>query len=418
LRVVYWIKFIESVVGEQLRLREPGEAAMKGKIIGFTPSAGTGAISSDDGERYAFEAAQWRSEKPIAAGATVDFVGSAGAATEIYPIAGSALGSVDVGEIAASPAVQKARRLAMETLVFPLAALLLAACSGGADNAAKPAEQRKLAADEGPSGAMTYWGDKVEIDCPGEFGIAKRPDGAGVDDIRGLRLGVPGETAIRFAQCPDGDEADSIYKEADTSFERNALGLKIRTSATVAVGEHKERWGGRINVMDMNPTDRLQTTGAIWHFTMDGMPGKETLFAMALDQPFAEGSQPTVESQVAGLKAKYGAPNYSDARARMFWLHLPDGKPIPAFDRTLLQNCSYSVDAAGRSLRWGPDCGLAITAEVTPAANPLLARQVQVAAFEPAKLWDYHNNRFEAERDALLATQAGSQAKNAKGGQF
>ena len=240
------------------------------------------------------------------------------------------------------------------------AALLLASCGDGSESAAKPAEQRELAADEGPSGAMTFFGDKVEIDCPGNFGIPKRAAGAGVDDIRGLRLGVPGETAVRFAQCPDGDEADSIYLEdGSTSLQRNALGLKIRTSATVAGGEHKDRWGGRINVMAMDPRDRLQSTDAIWRFTMDGMPGKERLFAMALDQPFAEGSQPTVESQVAGLKAKYGAPNYTDDRGRMFWLHLPDGKPIPAFDRALLQNCSFSTDssaavaAVGSRLRAG-----------------------------------------------------------------
>ena len=102
---------------------------MKGKIIGFTPSAGTGAISGDDGERYAFEAAQWRSEKPIAAGTSVDFVGGGGAATEIYPVAGAALGSVDCGSRPGGVAgrAERLRSLAMETLVFPLAALLLLA---------------------------------------------------------------------------------------------------------------------------------------------------------------------------------------------------------------------------------------------------------------------------------------------------
>lgn len=100
---------------------------MKGKIIGFTPSSGAGAITSDSGERFTFVAAQWRSEKPITAGTSVDFVGADGAATEIYPVGGAALGSVDVGALSASPMVQRARSLAMETLAFPLAALLLLA---------------------------------------------------------------------------------------------------------------------------------------------------------------------------------------------------------------------------------------------------------------------------------------------------
>jgi hypothetical protein len=98
---------------------------MKGKILGFTPSAGTGAIAGADGERFSFVAAQWRSDKSITIGASVDFAPVAGVATEIYPVAAPA--SIDVGELAASPTVQKARGLFMTTLAAPLAALLLIA---------------------------------------------------------------------------------------------------------------------------------------------------------------------------------------------------------------------------------------------------------------------------------------------------
>lgn len=97
---------------------------MKGKILGFTPSAGAGAISGDTGERFSFVAAQWRSEKPITVGTTVDFAPMAGVATEIYPAAAALPAAAD---LAASPTVQKARSLAMTTLAFPLAVLLLLA---------------------------------------------------------------------------------------------------------------------------------------------------------------------------------------------------------------------------------------------------------------------------------------------------
>ncbi len=98
---------------------------MKGKILGFTPSAGTGAIAGENGERFSFVAAQWRSDRPISVGTNVDFAPVAGVATEIYPLAGAA--PIDVGELAASPGVQKARGLLMTTLVVPIAALLLIA---------------------------------------------------------------------------------------------------------------------------------------------------------------------------------------------------------------------------------------------------------------------------------------------------
>ena len=99
---------------------------MKGKILGYDASAGSGAITGETGERFTFVAAQWRSEKPIAAGTQVDFAPVAGVATEIYPVGGS-VQAPDLGEIAASPAVQKARTLGMTTLAFPLAVLLLIA---------------------------------------------------------------------------------------------------------------------------------------------------------------------------------------------------------------------------------------------------------------------------------------------------
>jgi len=98
---------------------------MKGKILGFTDSAGTGAIAAENGERFSFVAAQWRSDKPIAVGMTVDFAPVAGVATEIYPVAGGA--AIAASDLAASPAAQKARTLMMTTLVAPLALLLLIA---------------------------------------------------------------------------------------------------------------------------------------------------------------------------------------------------------------------------------------------------------------------------------------------------
>jgi hypothetical protein len=97
---------------------------MKGKILGFTPSSGTGTIAGDDGNRYGFARAEWRSDKPIAAGSAVDFELRGSEAFGIYPVAGA---GIDVAALSASPAVAKARALAMGTLAFPLAILLLIA---------------------------------------------------------------------------------------------------------------------------------------------------------------------------------------------------------------------------------------------------------------------------------------------------
>jgi len=100
---------------------------MKGKVLGFTPSSGTGTISGDDGNRYGFSAAEWRSDKAIAAGAAVDFDLRGSEATGIYPVAAANPG-VDMGALAASPTAIKAKALLTGTLAFPLGLLVLVAC--------------------------------------------------------------------------------------------------------------------------------------------------------------------------------------------------------------------------------------------------------------------------------------------------
>ena len=56
---------------------------MRGDILHF--EAGAGVIAGEDGNRYAFEAADFRRDAPRA-GLTVDFVADGGTAREIYPL--------------------------------------------------------------------------------------------------------------------------------------------------------------------------------------------------------------------------------------------------------------------------------------------------------------------------------------------
>jgi len=297
--------------------------------------------------------------------------------------------------------------------------LVLAACGKGG-GAVKPAEPRPLKANEGPHGAMSYGGQKITLSCPRSFDIPAPAAGAPADDVRGLRLGVPYDTAIRYAQCPDGREADSILAEGfGPSFSRDNRGLKIRTSAYVAVGQHPDTPKRDRNPMDFNPSKGLAEVRSVWKFLADGMPGKEVVYAIWRTQPFKEGEQPTLQSQVEALTAKYGPPTVSDEDGRrLAWLQGPDGKPMPAFDRSRINTCKYAIEPRNESLNWGPDCGRVIVARLEPTQNLQQARSVSVAVFDPAKLWDYQEHRFEAERDATAGAQAAESSKAAKGGDF
>ena len=88
---------------------------MKGKVLGFDPASGTGAISGDDGKRYKFTTADNKSPAPLKANDTVDFEALDDAAKEIYAVksgfsipSGGAPGAeanIDLAALAANPTV-------------------------------------------------------------------------------------------------------------------------------------------------------------------------------------------------------------------------------------------------------------------------------------------------------------------------
>ncbi|MEM1133241.1 MAG: hypothetical protein AAGH53_09905 [Pseudomonadota bacterium] len=74
---------------------------MEGQILGF--DGDKGAISGEDGNRYSFELAEWKGERPPKVQDKVDFIGKDGTASEIYLTSaslGAALSSVggNIGE--------------------------------------------------------------------------------------------------------------------------------------------------------------------------------------------------------------------------------------------------------------------------------------------------------------------------------
>lgn len=59
---------------------------MKGKVLGFDPASGTGAINGDDGKRYKFTAVDNKLPAPLKANDTVDFEADGDNAKEIYAV--------------------------------------------------------------------------------------------------------------------------------------------------------------------------------------------------------------------------------------------------------------------------------------------------------------------------------------------
>lgn len=64
---------------------------MKGTILNFNPASREGVISGEDGNRYSFDAQEWKSAVAPAAGSQVDFSVSGATATAIYQVSSNAL---------------------------------------------------------------------------------------------------------------------------------------------------------------------------------------------------------------------------------------------------------------------------------------------------------------------------------------
>ncbi len=108
---------------------------MKGKVLGADASGGT--ISGEDGKRYKFESAQWKSERPAQPGDEVDFdIADDGTAQDIYALRSgvtldfSAVGGQAkalLGEHANSPMGAHILALAKGNALFQIALVILAA---------------------------------------------------------------------------------------------------------------------------------------------------------------------------------------------------------------------------------------------------------------------------------------------------
>ena len=75
---------------------------MRGRVLGFDNRTGEGVISTEDGQRFPFEAADWKQRVPPQTGQIVDFESYQDAAKAIYVISGGSALVADKNRIIAA----------------------------------------------------------------------------------------------------------------------------------------------------------------------------------------------------------------------------------------------------------------------------------------------------------------------------
>lgn len=245
------------------------------------------------------------------------------------------------------------------------------------------------------------------VSCPAKAS-AERPSGAPVDDVVGVRPGMPLDEAANFVLCDNpllvvtentsrGYNIPTYGHHLRQGFDAAFAEPRVVKTSTQIVNEMQEeaiRRGSNTYVAPLKP-------GQIRYFVSSmGLPGQERVMSVAREEYFHEGKLPTVASIKQALVGKYGEPSQiSDTGVAFYlwWEYDPTGARINQTSPRLGE-CHINVSPdSGTSL--STDCGLQIGALIQDARdNPGLARSLAVTSQDGARGYAILRNTEEALR--------------------
>jgi hypothetical protein len=229
-----------------------------------------------------------------------------------------------------------------------------------------------------------------DVDCPAEIDSPKRPEGAPVDDVVGVRPGLTYDEARNAVLC-----THEMLVAADDvpGFNIQTYGQKLRQGFTArfAVAEKSSQ-----QIMKEMQDDFIARSGnavtqdmlpgqSKWMVATMGLPGEERVLAVAREEWFAEGKNPTRDSVAEALIKKYGTPSRDQTTSQrmIWWIYDPRGR-LATETSPLYNQCTGVSDPDGGT-NFSPDCGLVVHAQIIPLqSNPNLAQYMQVGVIDQA----------------------------------
>ena len=245
-----------------------------------------------------------------------------------------------------------------------------------------------------------------DVDCPADIDTPARADGTPVDDVVGVRPGLTYEEAAHIVLC---SEDMLVLQEGGRQFNIQTFGQTLRQGFTAKFAEaektndeiRKELQEGFSARMGNAVTEDMRPGQSKWYVASMGMPGAERVIAVAREEWFDEGKNPTLDAVAQALTEKYGAParSYDQGGQKIIsWIYDPLGRPVTETS-PLYSQCVGISDPDGGT-NFSPDCGLVIEARVLPLqSNVALASYVQVGVIDQAKGYQ----AITATEQALLA---------------
>lgn len=297
-----------------------------------------------------------------------------------------------------------------------LVAIALVGCGGDDDDLGLPdPSSGRRGGEELKTAEEVAEAAREDLDCPADVDTPARAEGAPVDDVVGVRPGLSFDEARNLVLCSD---EMLVAQEGGRAFNIQTYGATLRHGFTARYAEAEKSSEQIMKEMQDDFMARsgnavrqdMQPGQAKWYVATMGLPGQERVIAVAREEWFAEGKNPTVDSVVQAVIGKYGPPglnqeqNYGHRWVR--WTYDPRGRPVTETSPLYSQCQGISSPDGGTS--FSPDCGLVVEARVQPLqSNPQLAQSLQVGVIDQAV-------GYQAIVSTEQALQAGDAARKAR----
>lgn len=307
-------------------------------------------------------------------------------------------------------------------------------CACGASDPQAPgrvATERKPTPTGNATAAEVAEETRGDIACPADIESPARAVNAPVDDVVGVRPGLTFEEAANVVMC--AGELLVVSPASTRGFNIKTYGASIRQGFSARFAEDRIEKTSQQIMKEMQDEAMSRSGNAVradmkagqakWYVTTMGLPGKERVIAVAREEWFAEGRNPTMDSVAQALIKKYGEPTRRQVLPHIImlsWIYDPSGRLVPETSPLANQCVAMSDPDGGTS--FSPDCGVVVAAQVRPMQdNPALSQLMQVGVADQAggyQALTQTEQALEAAEMQRRAQQVNDAGKNADGPQL
>lgn len=319
--------------------------------------------------------------------------------------------------------MKRMQRLSKGFLVACASAVLLAGCGKAADpGGERPAgnDARTAAADD----ARPASAPRARRDCPPQLSAAAERGQGPVDDVVGIRPGMPWDDVVAILECR-GDLR--TFQTAETWSIRQNYGFPtrqlLRATDGVVCSEAEQRQAQQAGCDTAgNRFEGVKEISEEFVVLFTGMPGEEIAQGVWRRTVFPADGYPANSALVEALTEKYGSPliqasemNHYNAAPRrgaalnLAWVYDTQGRMFALNDAVgFRRDCTNGMKpwfAAAHS--WNSGCGLTVRAEIMAVeGSRLMASSMDVMVINQAGLFN-SSRAFEQ----ALATAYEAKAK-------